>query len=120
MPRPYANPQQIRASLAKCRAQLSNIVRLSAAGNPNATTIARAHLGALNEIVVHVVVTLQGLGPQGVGARTLITRAYAMGVDSSSCAPTIACIESISVALDAVLASLASDDIPGSGNSPTP
>ena len=106
MPRPYANPRQIHAILVKCRAQLSHIVRQSAAGSPNARTVAHAHLGALGEVVVHVVVTLQGLGADTARARTLITRSYANGVDPHRRAPTIASVESICAALDTVLATL--------------
>lgn len=116
MPRPYASPGQIGAILLRCRAQLSNIVRQSAAGSPNAKTVARAHLGELNDVIVHAVVTLQGLGADAARSRTLITRAYAKGVDTSSCAPTIACVESICAVLDTVVASLAIDEHAGPEN----
>lgn len=116
MPRPYANPRQIRAILVKCRAQLTDIVHQSAVGNPNAKTIAHAHLGALNDVVVHVVVTLQGLGADAVRSRSLIARAYAKGVDVNSRAPTVACIESISAELATVLARLDEVDHADAGN----
>ena len=106
MPRPYANRRQIRAILLKCRAQLANIVRQSAAASPNARTIAHAHLGALGDVVVHVVVTLPGLGADAARARTLITRSYANGVDAHQRAPTIASVETICAALDTLLAAL--------------
>jgi hypothetical protein len=105
MPRPYANPRQIHAILVKCRAQLSHIMRQSTVGSPNAKTVAHAHLGALGDVVVHVVVTLQGLGADAARARTQITRSYANGVDTHQ-RTTIACVESICAALDTMLATL--------------
>lgn len=106
MHRPHATPRQIRDALIKCSAQLSNLLRRSAEGNPTPTSIARAHHAELNQIVVHAVMTLKRVGSDTALARSVIARTYAKGIDKRSSAPTVESVEFIREVLNAVVAAM--------------
>lgn len=102
----HVHPRQARVILQKCRLQLADIVARATAGDPHAVTIGPAHHPQLNEVVVHVVLTLQRMDADTTAPRTLITRAYARGVDRRRHAPTVSCVQSIGAVLDSMLAGM--------------
>jgi hypothetical protein len=100
----HIHPRQARAILQKCQLQLAGIVTRATAGNPRAVTIDPAYHPQLNDVVVHLVLTLQRMDVDTTGPRTLITRAYAGGVDRRQRAATVDCVKAISAVVDSILA----------------
>jgi hypothetical protein len=107
---PNFSLKQIRAVLVKCSARLADIVSRSTSADPGALTISPAHHGELHDVIVHAVVTLRSTVPHAARYRTMITQAYASGVDRSTRLPTIESVQCIGAVLDTVVVTLGTDD----------
>lgn len=94
----------------KCSAHLADILQRASQRDPLSRTIGPAHHGELHETVVHAVITLQRGVPHAHHYRTMITRAYAAGVDRTTRFPTKECVRSICLVLDTAVSGLRTDD----------
>jgi hypothetical protein len=100
------SPSHTHLVLSKCSARLSGILARCAQDDASARTILAPLHAELHDIVVHAVVTLRPPVPNAGRYRSMLSRAYADGVDPASGALTVESVESINAILRTVIANL--------------